>query len=55
METHQQRIKRMRILAAKVMFFLARTFLSRGFLLGQWFQNKAILLLAAGEDNASQE
>tara|TARA_R100000329_G_scaffold149259_1_gene139566 strand:+ start:44 stop:181 length:138 start_codon:yes stop_codon:yes gene_type:complete len=45
----------MRILAARVMFFFARTFLSRGFLVGQWFQNKAILLLASGEDNASRE
>tara|TARA_B100000131_G_scaffold316237_1_gene355984 strand:- start:229 stop:363 length:135 start_codon:yes stop_codon:yes gene_type:complete len=35
-----------RIIAARMSFFLARFFNSRGMLLGQWFQNKGILLLA---------
>jgi|TARA_B100000900_G_C20300685_1_gene602094 hypothetical protein len=39
-----------RILAAKILFYLARVLQSRGMLLGQWFQNKGILMLAkAGE------
>jgi len=36
----------MKLLLAKVYFFLARQLQSRGMLLGQWFQNKGILLLA---------
>jgi hypothetical protein len=38
------------MILAKTLFFLARVFLSRGMLIGQWFQNKGILLLAAGKD-----
>ena len=36
----------MKLLAARVLFFLARIFQSRGMPIGQWFQNKAILLLS---------
>jgi hypothetical protein len=36
----------MKMLLARTFFFFARFFLSRGMLLGQWFQNKGILLLA---------
>jgi hypothetical protein len=36
----------MKKLAAKILFFLAKIFLSRGMLVGQWFQSKGILLLA---------
>mgnify|MGYP007010370901 FL=1 len=36
----------MRKIAAKILFLLARVFLSRGMLVGQWCQNKAILLLS---------
>jgi|TARA_R110000851_G_scaffold200220_3_gene351374 hypothetical protein len=39
----------LRLLAAKILFSLARLFQGRGMLVGQWFQNKAILLLAKGE------
>ena len=35
----------MRKILAKVLFLLARVFLSRGMRVGQWCQNKAILLL----------
>tara|TARA_A100001515_G_scaffold144630_1_gene149311 strand:- start:3449 stop:3580 length:132 start_codon:yes stop_codon:yes gene_type:complete len=42
----------MRLLAARLMFFFARTLLRRGMLLGQWFQNKGILLLAGAKDNS---
>jgi hypothetical protein len=35
----------MRKILAKLLFLLARVFLSRGMLVGQWCQNKAILLL----------
>jgi hypothetical protein len=35
----------MRILAARLFFFLARVFQGRGMPIGQWFQNKGILLL----------
>ena len=35
-----------RKIAAKILFLLARVFLSRGMLVGQWCQNKAILLLS---------
>ena len=36
----------MKLLAARVAFALARIFQGRGMLLGQWFQNKGILLLS---------
>jgi hypothetical protein len=36
----------MRLLLARITFFLARAFQSRGMPIGQWFQNKGILLLA---------
>jgi hypothetical protein len=39
----------MKKLTAKILFFLARVFQGRGMFLGQWFQNKGILLLASGE------
>jgi len=35
-----------RILLAKICFLLAKVFQGRGMLMGQWFQNKGILLLA---------
>lgn len=34
-----------RKILAKVCFFAARIFQGRGMLIGQWFQNKGILLL----------
>jgi hypothetical protein len=40
----------MKLLAARILFFLARLCQGRGMLIGQWFQNKGILLLAAGKD-----
>tara|TARA_Y100001963_G_scaffold153926_1_gene241669 strand:+ start:1726 stop:1854 length:129 start_codon:yes stop_codon:yes gene_type:complete len=40
----------MKLLAARVLFFLARIFQSRGMLLGQWLQNKGILLLSKIRD-----
>jgi hypothetical protein len=39
----------MKKLTAKILFFLARVFQGRGMLIGQWFQNKGILLLAGVE------
>jgi len=36
----------LKLLAARVLFFFARLFQSRGMLLGQWFQNKGILVLS---------
>lgn len=36
----------MKFALARFYFWIARLFLSRGKILGQWFQNKAILLLA---------
>ena len=36
----------MRLMLAKVLFFFARRLQRRGMMLGQWLQNKAILLLA---------
>tara|TARA_A100001515_G_scaffold98485_1_gene79394 strand:+ start:1139 stop:1270 length:132 start_codon:yes stop_codon:yes gene_type:complete len=36
----------MRLLFARCLFLVARVLQSRGMLLGQWFQNKGILLLA---------
>tara|TARA_R110000824_G_scaffold80103_2_gene201682 strand:- start:1758 stop:1892 length:135 start_codon:yes stop_codon:yes gene_type:complete len=36
----------LRILAARLLFFIARIFQSRGMPVGQWLQNKGILLLA---------
>tara|TARA_B100000029_G_scaffold286527_1_gene280285 strand:+ start:1169 stop:1300 length:132 start_codon:yes stop_codon:yes gene_type:complete len=36
----------MRLLLARVFFLCARIFQGRGMLLGQWFQNKGILLLS---------
>tara|TARA_R110000824_G_scaffold380030_1_gene572256 strand:+ start:2000 stop:2131 length:132 start_codon:yes stop_codon:yes gene_type:complete len=36
----------MKLLAARLFFFLARILLRRGMPLGQWFQGKGILLLA---------
>jgi len=44
--TQQQRIKTMRLMLAKVLFFFARPLQKRGIMLGQWLQNKGILLLA---------
>ena len=35
-----------RILYARLLFFLARICQKRGWLVGQWFQNKGILVLA---------
>ena len=35
----------MRKTLAMILFFLARVFLSRGMRVGQWCQNKAILVL----------
>jgi hypothetical protein len=35
-----------RTLAARLLFFLARIFQGRGMLVGQWLQNKGILLLS---------
>jgi hypothetical protein len=35
-----------RLLVARLLFFLARIFQGRGMLLGQWLQNKGILLLS---------
>jgi hypothetical protein len=34
-----------KLFLARVYFFLARIFQGRGMLIGQWFQNKGILLL----------
>ena len=39
----------MKITLARFYFWVARLFLSRGKILGQWFQNKAILLLASAK------
>jgi hypothetical protein len=36
----------MRLLLARILFFIARVFQGRGMLVGQWFQNKGILLLS---------
>jgi hypothetical protein len=36
----------MKLLAARILFFCARVFQSRGKPLGQWFQNQGVLLLA---------
>jgi len=36
----------LKILIARILFFLARAFQSRGMLFGQWLQNKGILLLS---------
>jgi hypothetical protein len=36
----------MKLLTARIFFFLARVFQSRGMPIGQWFQSKGILLLA---------
>ena len=36
----------MKLLLARVLFFLARKLQSKGMMLGQWFQNKGILLLS---------
>ncbi len=47
MGTQQQRIKTMRLTLARVIFFLARILQKRGIMLGQWLQNKGILLLAS--------
>ena len=41
----------MKITLARCYFWLARQLLSRGNILGQWFQNKAILLLASMKVN----
>jgi hypothetical protein len=38
-------------LTAKLFFVLARVFLGRGMLIGQWFQNKGILLLTGMKEN----
>jgi len=38
-----------RIFTAKILFFLAKVFQGRGMLIGQWFQNKGILLLAGSK------
>jgi len=39
---------------ARGFFLLARVLLRRGILLGQWFQNKGILLLAGVKENSEQ-
>jgi len=31
-------------IVSKILFFLARVFLRRGLVIGQWFHNKAILI-----------
>jgi hypothetical protein len=36
----------MKLLLARLLFILAKVFQGRGMLVGQWFQNKGILLLA---------
>jgi len=36
----------MKLLLARLLFILAKVFQGRGMLIGQWFQNKGILLLA---------
>jgi hypothetical protein len=36
----------MRLFLARILFFCARIFQGRGMLVGQWLQNKGILLLA---------
>ena len=36
----------MRLLLGRVLFALARVCQKRGWLIGQWFQNKGILMLA---------
>jgi hypothetical protein len=36
----------MNLLLSRICFFFARIFQSRGMPVGQWFQNKGILLLA---------
>ncbi len=36
----------MRLLFARCLFFIARVLQGRGMLLGQWFQNKGILVLS---------
>jgi hypothetical protein len=41
----------MKMILARTLFLLARVFLKRGMLLGQWFQNKGILLLAGTKVN----
>jgi hypothetical protein len=35
----------MKLLLARLLFILAKVFQGRGMLVGQWFQNKGILLL----------
>jgi len=41
----------MRILCARVLFALARVCQKRGWLVGQWFQNKGILMLSGVKPN----
>ena len=41
----------MRLLCARALFFLARLCQKRGWLVGQWFQNKGILMLSGVKPN----